>query len=326
MKLARRKVLQLAGSAATAAIFSQVSTAQTYPARPITMIVPFAAGGSSDVIGRAVAEGMRKVLRQPIVIENVGGADGTIGVGRAARARSDGYTINLGTMDTHVLNGGFYSLPYDLLNDLVAISPLVTAPVVLFARRTMQAKDLNELIAWLQTNSDKASAGVVTFGLRLMTMFFQRQSKTRFAIVPYRGGAARMQDLVAGQIDLSFGLPDYLPMVRAGSIKAYAVASDTRMALAPDVPTFQELGLPSISFSDWFGIFAPKGTPLDIIGALNRAVVEALGDPRVRSRFADLGYEVFPREQQTREALVEMQNADVEKWWPIIKEYGIRAE
>jgi tripartite-type tricarboxylate transporter receptor subunit TctC len=159
-----------------------------------------------------------------------------------------------------------------------------------------------------------------------MTMFFQRQSKTRFAIVPYRGGAARMQDLVAGRIDLSFGLPDYLPMVSAGNIKAYAVASDTRIALAPDVPTFQELGLPSVSFSDWFGIFVPKVTPLDIIGALNMAVVETLGDSRVRSRFADVGYEVFPREQQTPEALVEMQNADAEKWWPIIKELGIKPE
>ena len=196
-------------------------------------------------------------------------------------------------MGTHVLNGAFYSLPYDVLNDFAPISPLVTVPYVLFARKTMPAKDLNELIAWLKANPNKASAGITSVGYRLLAAFFQKETGTQFALVPYRGGAPAMQDLVAGQIDLLFGTPDQLPLMRAGSIKAYAVTSDTRLALAPDIPTFAEMGLPALSYSAWFGLFAPKGTPKDIIGKLNAAAVEALADPAVRSRLVDLGIRDF---------------------------------
>jgi tripartite-type tricarboxylate transporter receptor subunit TctC len=326
MRLPRRQFLHLAAGAAVAPAVSQTARAQTYPSRFITMIVPFPAGGNTDAIGRVVAERMRRLLGQAVIIENVSGADGSIGVGRAARARPDGYTIDLGFLGGHVLNGAFYSLPYDVLNDFAPISPLVTASNILFARKTMPAKDLNELIAWLKANPNKASVGVQSAGLRLVAAFFQKETGTHFALVPYRGTAPAMQDLVAGQIDLYFGSPDQLPLMRAGSVKAYAVTSDTRSALAPDTPTFAEMGLPALSFSAWNGLFAPRGTPRDIIGRLNAAAVEALADPAVRSRLVDLGYKVFPREQQTPEALGALVKADAAKWWPIIKELGIKAE
>jgi tripartite-type tricarboxylate transporter receptor subunit TctC len=258
MKLARRAFLQFAGAAATAPVFSRVVTAQVYPSRPITLIVSAAAGGPSDVVGRMVAERMRAPLGQPIIIENVGGADGTIGAGRAARARSDGYTIDFGILGNHVLNGAFYSLPYDVLNDFAPISPLVTISNVLFAKKALPAKDLNELIAWLRANSNKASAGITTVGVRLVSTSFQKETGTLFALVPYRGNAPAVQDLSAGQIDLFFGGPNELPLMRAGSIKAYAVTSGARMALAPDIPTFGEMGLPAVFWSAWFGLFAPR--------------------------------------------------------------------
>jgi tripartite-type tricarboxylate transporter receptor subunit TctC len=327
MKLRRRQFLHLTASAAALPALPWIARAQTYPSHPITMIIPIAAGSISDVTGRILVERMRVSLGQPIIIENVSGADGSIGVGRAARAKPDGYTIDLGFLDSHVLNGAFYSLPYDVLNDFAPISPLVTNSVVLFARKTMLAKNLNELIAWLKANPNKASAAVTTVGLRLLNVFFQNETGTQFTLVPYRGSPPVMQDLLAGQIDLWFGSPDQLPMVRAGSVKAYAVTSDTRLTLAPDIPTFAEMGLPALSlFQAWFGLFAPKGTPKEVIGKLNAAAVDALADPAVRSRLADLGQQVFPREQQTPDALGALVKNQAEKWWPIIKAAGIKAE
>ena len=291
------------------------------------MIVPFAAGGPVDVLGRIVAERMRGLLRQPLIIDNVGGANGNIAVSRAARARPDGYTIDLGSLPTHVLSGAFYSLPYDVLNDFAPIALLVTTPLVIFARKTMPANDLNELIDWLKANPNKASAGNPGSSVgNLLTAFFQQQTGTKFTLVPYRGAAPAVQDLVAGQIDLLFALPPFLSLVRDGSIKAYAVTSDTRLALARDIPTFGEMGLVTLSYSQWYGLFAPRGTPKDIIAKLNMAVVEALAEPTVRSRIVDFGYEVFPREKQTPEALGALVKADAAKWWPIIKELGIKAE
>jgi len=229
-------------------------------------------------------------------------------------------------MSTHVMNGAFYSLAYDVLNDFAPISPLVTTPVVLFAKKTMPAANLQELIEWLKANPGKASAGFASVTFQVINLFFQKASGTRTALIPYRGSAPGMQDLVAGQTDLYFTTPVELPLVRAGSVKAYAVTSDMRLALAPDIPTFAELGLPSLSFSNWYGLFAPKGTPRDIVTKLDAAAVDALADPAVQSRLADLGYEAFPRERQTPEALGAMQKADAEKWWPIIREAGIKAE
>jgi tripartite-type tricarboxylate transporter receptor subunit TctC len=289
------------------------------------MIVPFAAGGTTDVIGRVLAARMRGSLRQPVIVENVGGAEGSVGTGRAVRARPDGYTIDLGGTSNHMLNGAAYSLPYDVVNGFEPVSPVVTIPFVLFARKMMPAMDLNELIAWLKANPNKAAAAFTSLNNHLLIEFFKKETETQFTLVPYRGSAPAMQDLAAGQIDLIFNPPDLLPLRRAGDIKAYAVTGDARLALAPDIPTFGEMGLPAVSYSAWLGIFAPKGTPRDIIGKLNAAVVETLADPAVRSRLVEIGAEIFPREQQSAEALGALVKAGAEKWWPIIKELGIKA-
>jgi tripartite-type tricarboxylate transporter receptor subunit TctC len=230
-------------------------------------------------------------------------------------------------MSVHVLNGALYSLPYDLINDFVPIAPLYRVALMIVGRKTFPAKDLHELIAWLKTNPNKASLGVAIAAVRLLATYFQQQTGTQFALVPYRGNAPAMQDLLAGEIDLLFDAPrSSVPLVRAGGIKGYAVTSDKRLALVPDIPTFAEIGLPGLSYSEWLGLFAPKGTPRDIIDKLNAAAVEAMADPAVRSRITDFGSEIYPREQQTPEALAALQKADAEKWWPIIKEFGFKAE
>jgi tripartite-type tricarboxylate transporter receptor subunit TctC len=288
------------------------------------MIVPFAAGGGYDLVGRIMAERMRASLGQPIIIDNVSGANGSIGVGRAARAKPDGYTIDLGQLNTHVMNGAFYSLRYDLLNDFEPISPIVTSPVVLYARRTMPANDLNGLITWLKAN--KATVGIATSSMLVFSSFFQKEIGAEFQFVPYRGGAAAIQDLLADQIDLFWDAPLQLALVRAGRLKAYAVTIHARLATAPDIPTFDEVGLPALFYSLWYGFFAPKGTPKDIIDKLNAAVVDTLADRTVQSRFAEITMEIVPREQQTPEALRALQKTDAEKWWPIIREFGLTAE
>jgi tripartite-type tricarboxylate transporter receptor subunit TctC len=325
-ELARRKFLHLAAGAAALPAMSESAKAQAYPTRPITMVVPFPAGGTTDAIARVVAERMRTSLGHPIIIENVSGADGSIGTGRVARARPDGYTIDLASNSTHVLNGALYSLPYDVLNDFAAISLLAATPIVLFARKTMPARGLDDLIAWLKSNPTKASAGFGSASAHLVTAFFQKQTGTKFTLVPYRGMAPGVQDVVAGQIDLFFGGADALPLVQAGSIKAYAATSDIRLSQAPELPTFAETGWPALLYSVWYGLYAPKGTPKGIIDRLNAATIQALTDPAVQSRLANLGFQVFPPERQTPEALGALLKADAEKWWPLIKEFGIRAE
>jgi tripartite-type tricarboxylate transporter receptor subunit TctC len=312
MNFRRRQFLHLTASAIALPAFSRVARAQAYPTHPITIIDTYAAGGITDLTARIVTEPMTRLLGQHFIIENVGGADGNIGTGRAARARADGYTINIGSISTHVMNGALYSLAYDVLNDFAPISPLVTAPIVLYARKTMPAKDLDELIAWLKANPNKTSAAIGASTAHLLTAFFQKETGTQFTLIPYRGSVPAMQDLMAGQIDLALATSFQLPLVRAGSIKGYAVTSDTRSPLAPDIPTFAEVGLPGLSFSAWGGFFAPKGTPGDIISKLNSAVVESLADAPVRSRLADLGEEIFPRERQTPEALSALVKADPE--------------
>jgi tripartite-type tricarboxylate transporter receptor subunit TctC len=327
MKLSRRNFVPLAASVVALSPGPRIARAQAYPTRPITMIVPFSAGGAADVIGRVVAETMGKSLGQSVIVENVTGADGSIGVSRAARARPDGYTICLGAVDTLVVTGAIFSHQYNALTDFVPISLVAQAPFVLYARRTIPARDLTELIAWLKANPDKVSAGVLTLGFRMMTLLLQREAGTRFVLVPYRGGPPAIQDLAAGQIDILFCPPSFLPLARAGSITAHAVTNNTRITpVASDIPTFTEMGLPAISFSVWMGLVASKGTPRDIIDKLNRAVVESLADPTVQSRLVELGEELFPRDRQTPEVLGELIKADAEKWWPIIKELGITAE
>jgi tripartite-type tricarboxylate transporter receptor subunit TctC len=329
MKLPRRQFLHLAAGAATLQAVSRVAWAQAYPTRPITMIVPFPPGGPLDTVGRITAESMRVTLGQPIIIENVTGAAGTLGVGRVARAAGDGYTICAGFVGTHVINGATYTLQYDVLKDFQPISLIASNSWLIVAKKSMAANDLKGLIAWLKTNPDTATQGTIGAGSphHIAGVFFQKQTGTTFQFVPYRGAAPAMQALVAGQIDMIIDSPTIvMPQVRAGNIKVYAVAANSRLSTAPDIPTVDEAGLPGFYVSSWSGLWAPKGTPKEIIAKLSTAVANGLADGAVRSRFADIGMQVFPREQQTPEALRAHQNAEIEKWWPIIKEAGIRAE
>jgi tripartite-type tricarboxylate transporter receptor subunit TctC len=302
---------------------------EVYPARPITIVVAFPAGGPTDTMLRILAERMRASLGKPLTIENVAGAGGTIGVGRVARALPDGYTIALGISSTHVVNGAIYKLQYDVVKDFEPIALLANSPLLIIAKATVPANDLTGLIAWLKANPDKALFGTSGVGSpeHIPGVLFQQITDTRFQFVHYRGAAPLMQDFVAGQIEITIDAPAIsLPQLRAGSIKAYAATARNRLASAPDIPTVDEAGLPGFNFSPWVAFFAPKGTPKPIIDKLNAASVEALAAPDVRARFADLGFELFPREEQTPEALAAVQKADIEKWWPIIKAAGIKAE
>ena len=293
------------------------------------MIVPFPPGGLADVIGRIVAEGMRASLGQSIIIENVGGANGSIGTGRVARTAPDGYTLVLGIWNTHVGNAATYALQYDVVKDFAPIALLADAPLLLVAKKAIPANDLKELIAWLKANPDKASMGTVGAGSpgHLLGLLLQQETGTRFGLVAYRGAAPQTQDLVAGQIDMGIANPaTALPHVQVGSIKAFAVTAKNRLAVAPDIPSVDEAGLPRLYFSLWAGLFAPRGTPSDMIGKLNSAAVNTLGDPILRQKLAEQGFEIPPRERQTPEALAAYQKAEIDKWWPIIKAANIRAE
>jgi tripartite-type tricarboxylate transporter receptor subunit TctC len=331
MKLVRRQFLRLAGAAVAAPAFSRIAVAQAYPTRPITMVVPFGAGGPADTIGRILAEGMRGPLGQPVIIENVAGASGTIGVGRVARAVPDGYMSVLGNWATHVLNGPMFALQYDLQKDFEPVALVSSDPLMIVAKKAIPANDLKEFVAWLKANPDQATQGTTGAGGvgTVGGLLFQRETVTRYRFVPYyRGGqGAAMQDLVAGQIDFMIATAaNSLPQVRAGTIKAYAVTSKTRLAAASDIPTVGEAGLPGLYALNWQATFLPKATPRNIVARLNAAVVTASADPAVRRRLADIGQEIFPRDQQTPEALGAFQGAEIEKWWPIIKAAKIKAE
>jgi tripartite-type tricarboxylate transporter receptor subunit TctC len=318
-------------AAALAASFAAVAgaAAQPYPSRPITMIVPLATGGSTDVIARLTAEGMRAALGQPIIVENVTGAGGSIGVGRVARSAPDGYTIGIGQWGTNVASGAIYPLQFDLLKDFEPIALIATQPFLIVAKKTVPANNLTELIAWLKTNADKVSQGNSGVGTpsHVGGILFQNAIGARFQMVPYRSAGLSMQDLVAGQIDVMLDTPAVsLSQVRSGNIKAYAVTAKTRLAAAPELPTTDEAGLPGFYFSFWHALWVPKGTPKDIIGKLNGAVVSTLADPAIRQKLVDLSQEIFPRDQQTPEALAAFQKAEIEKWWPIIKAADIKAQ
>jgi tripartite-type tricarboxylate transporter receptor subunit TctC len=305
------------------------ATSETYPSRPIMMVLPFAAGGPTDTLARIIAARMQVVLGQPVIIENVSGAAGTIGVGRVARAAPDGYTISVGPMNSHVLTGAIYNLPFDLLNDFEPVALLANNPSVVVSKKDVPAKDLKELIAWVKANQEKVLVGTSGVGAatHLGGILFENLTGTRLQFVPYRGTGPSMQALVAGQIDLIFDqLSSSLPQLHAATIKSYAVMAKTRAAAAPDIPTVDEAGLPKFYLPVWHGMWVPKGTPKDIIDKLNKAVVESLADATVRQRLADIGQEIYPREQQSPEALRAYQKAEIEKWWPTIKAAGIKVE
>jgi tripartite-type tricarboxylate transporter receptor subunit TctC len=310
-------------------VLPQPVAAQGYPARPITMIVPFPAGGPTDTFGRIMAGRMGEALHQPVIVENVGGANGTIGVGRVARALPDGYTLGIGQWSTNVVNGAVYDLSYDLLKDFAPVARLVSGPQLLVATKNLPANDLSEFIAWLKKNPGKALAGTAGVGSQrhVSGVYFPTATKTNVHFVPYRGAAPAMQDLIGGQIDFMFDqAANSLPQVKGGAIKAFAVTAKTRLASAPDIPTTDEAGLPGFYISVWHALWVPTGTPQDIVVKLNAAAVEAMADPNVRARFAELGQDMPPRSEQTPEALGAFQKAEIDKWWPLIKAANIKAE
>ena len=305
------------------------AAAQAYPSRPVTVVVPFPAGGPSDTLVRIMGEQMRGTLGQPIVVENVGGASGSIGTGRVARAAPDGHTLIFGSWATHVLNGAIYPLKYDVVDDFEPVALLGTNPLLIVARKSMPANDLKELAGWMKANGDKATHGITGAGtaLHIAGILFKKETGTSHPFVTYRGGSLAMQDLVAGQIDMMIDIAaNSLPQVASGSIKAYAVTAKQRLAAAPTIPTVDEAGLPGLHVSIWYAIWAPKATPREAVDKLSGAIAGALADASVRQRFGELGFEIAPAERQTAQALAAHHKAEIERWWPIVKAADIKPE
>jgi len=324
-----KSVIAVFAAAVSLALAPALGHAEDYPSRPITMIVPLAPGGSTDTLGRIMAQGMRPTLNQPVVVENTAGAAGTIGVTRAVRALPDGYTILWGMWGTNVANGAIYPLDFDLLNDFEPVALVATQPFLIDARKTLPANNLKELIAWLKTNADKATMGTSGVGSpsHVAGVLMQQLVGAKWQMISYRSAGLATQDLLAGITDIQLDTPAVsLTHVRSGDLKAYAVTAKQRIAVAPDIPTTDEAGLPGFYFSFWHAMWAPKGTPKPIIARLNAAIVAALEDPDTRKKLVDLAQEIYPRDQQRPEALYAFQKAEVEKWWPIIKAAGIKAQ
>jgi len=303
-----------------------LAQAETYPSRQITLVVPFPPGGSTDIAARIMAEAMRPLLGQPVIVENVGGAGGSIGVGRVARATPDGYTIDIGQWDTHV-GSIIYTLNYDLQKDFEPIGLISLNPQLMVARKPLPADNLKDLVAWMKANPGKINFVNQNAAGNVSGVLFEQITGQKVQLIPYRGAGPAMTDLISGQVDLLVVQGAIaLPQVRSGVIKAIANLSPQRSASMPDIPTSDEGGVPGLYMSGWFGFFAPKGTPKDIIATLNAAMVAVLADPALVKRFADLGLDVASREQQTPEGLAALQKAEIEKWWPIIKAAGIGAQ
>ena len=327
--MVRRRFLRCSALAACSFAWPRASFAQSFPARPITMVVPFPAGGPGDTVGRILVDHMSASLGQPIVIENVSGAAGSIGTGRVARAAPDGHMVVLGYWGTHVVNGAIYSLQYDVVKDFEPIALLPGQPMMIVAKKGMPANDLMELVAWLKANPEKASQGTAGTGSigHVAGLMFQKQTGTRYQFIPYRGTAPVMQDLVGGQIDLNITVPvAALPQTRAGLIKAFAVMAPSRLPIAPEIPTADEAGVAGLHLSLWQGLWAPKATPKAVIARLNAAVMRALADSTVRQKLADQGFDIPTLNQQTPDALGAHQRAEIDRWWPIIKAASIKAE
>lgn len=328
MTVSRRTFVKL--SAAATLTKPSLAFADTYPSRPISLIVPYGAGGPTDTIGRIIADGMREALNGTIIVENVAGASGTIGMHKLFRSANDGYTIGLGNWPTIVLNGAIFTLPYDVTKDFEPVGHVATDPQIIISRPDLPAKNLNELIVWLKANGDKATQATGGTGStsHVTGVLFQRKTGTHFAFVPYRQGVgAAMVDMMAGRLDTMFSVAaNAIPQLKAGTVKAYAVTAKERLPNMPDIPTVDEAGLPGFYTFNWHGIFAPKGMSKEIVGKLNGALVAALANPNVRKRLEEVGQEIPRREQQTPEALGQLIKNDIATWWPVVKEAGIKNE
>ncbi len=306
-----------------------IAAAQNYPSRPVTMIVPFPAGGATDTLARYLAEQMRPILGQAIVIENVGGAAGSLGVGRAVRSAADGYTLSIGTSTTHMLTGGLYALQFELLKDLEPVIQIGSEPLLIVGKKAFPADDLKGLIGWLKAHPDKASVGIAGVGAtgHLTGIALQRETGTSFQFVPYRGNGPAMQDLLSGQIDFMIEpSSNFRSLLAAGSVKPFAITGRTRLKSSPDIPTADEAGLPGFVTTLWYGLWVPKDTPKEIVAKLNATMVQVLADPLVQKRFEELGIEITQLAQQSPEALRAYQKQEAERWWSIIKAAGIKVD
>jgi tripartite-type tricarboxylate transporter receptor subunit TctC len=312
---------------AVAVVIATGAAAQTYPNKSITIIVPFSAGGPSDALARIMGEHMKGTLGQSFVIENVTGAAGSIGVGRSVRSAPDGYTISFGHLGTHVANGAIYPLPYNLLTDLEPVVLLPSNPMVVVSKNALPTKNLKELLAWLKANQPTAGTAGAGSGSHLAGVYLQSLTGLNLQYVPYRGTAPALTDLVGGQIDIIVDqASNSMQQIRSGGIRAYAITDTKRLKAAPEIPTAEEAGLPGFHMTLWSALWAPKGTPKDVIARLNTAAVTAMADPAVQKRLNDLGLEVPAREQQTPQALGVWHKAEIDKWWPIVKKAGIKPE
>jgi tripartite-type tricarboxylate transporter receptor subunit TctC len=332
MKNQGRNVMKQLLRAAIVAVIASCGShavAADYPTRPIVLVAPLGVGGSTDIIGRIVAEAMGRQLGQNILVENTTGAGGTIGEGRVAYAAPDGYTIGVGQWGTNVANGAIYKLNYDLMNDFEPIGLIATQPFFIAARKDVPANNLKEFVTWLKVRGDKTNEGHSGIGTpsHVAGLLLQQAIGTKWAMVPYRGAGEASQALVGGQIDLLLVTPAVgAAQMKAGQIKVFAVTAPKRIDTSPDVPTTDEAGLPGYYFSFWHALWAPKGTPKDIIAKLNEALRKSLADPVTRKRLLDLAQEIFPPDQQSPEALHKFQQAEMDKWWPIIKAADIKVK
>ena len=321
------KLVTRLAALAIAALIPTSAWSQAFPSRTVTLVVPFSAGGPTDTIGRIIAERMGRALGQAVVVENVTGAGGSIGVGKVSRAAPDGYTIGIGHVGTHVINGAVHQLPYDLLRDLEPVALIVTNPQIIISKNAVPAKNLQELVAWSKANPSAFGTGGAGTPAHVMSEHYRALTGAPLQVIHYRGAAPAMQDLLAGHIDVMMDQAgNAIPQIRAGRVRGYAITAKTRLAAAPEIPTVDEAGLPGFYMSIWHGIWASKDTPKPVVARLNAAIGEALADPVVRKKLADLGQEIPAPEQQAPEALRAHHKAEIERWWPVIKTAGIKGE